>query len=172
MKHFWNIAAVGLMVGLLAGCQSTDPNVGYTSRSLYPDSVSSVQVNIFSSKEFRRGLEFELAEALVKCIDFETNYRIAKDDQADSILEGQIVAIRQTVLSDTFDTDLPAEKQQQMVVNFTWKDRRSGRMLAEGRNVRVVSEYTPPIGETFFTGRQELMDKMARKIVSQMREPW
>ena len=172
MKYCWKMLSPGLVVVTLAACQGTDPRVGYTSRSLYSQNISSVQVNIFSSKEFRRGLEFELAEALVKRIEAETPYKVAKGDKADSVLEGQLVAIRQGVLSDTFDSDLPAEKQQQMVVDFTWKDRRTGRILAEGRGLRVVAEYTPPTGETFFTGRQELMDKMARKIVGRMREPW
>ena len=59
-----------------------------------------------------------------------------------------------------------------MVASFTWKDRRSGQILAQGPYVRVVAEYTPPVGETFFTGQQELMNKMASKIVAQMRKPW
>ena len=76
------------------------------------------------------------------------------------------------MLADLYGSDLPAEKQQQLVVNFTWKDRRSGQILAEGSNLRVVAEYAPPVGETFSTGQQELMNEMAAEIVSRMREPW
>lgn len=162
----------GIVAGAISGCQTTDPRTGYTSQSLFDQHIKSVQVNIFSTKEFRRGLEFELAEALVKQIEADTPYKVLKGAQADTVLDGQIKAVRQSVLADLYQSDLPAEKQQQLVVSFVWKDRRTGRILAEGQDVRVAAEYNPPVGETFFTGEQELMDKMARKIVNQMRQSW
>ena len=172
MKYFHILFVTTLFALAVLGCQSTDPRLGYTSRSHFDESIKSVQVNIFSTKEFRRGLEFELAEALVKRIESDSPYKVLKDSQADTVLDGQLVKVRQSVLADLYASDLPAEKQQQLVVNFTWKDRRSGRILAQGQGLRVVAEYTPPVGETFFTGQQELMDKMARKIVKQMRQTW
>ncbi len=156
----------------MLGCSNTDPRVGYTNRSLFDESIKSVEVRIFSTKEFRRGLEYELTEALVKRIEADTPYKVLEGAQADTVLEGQLEVVRQAVLADKYGSDLPAEKQQQLVVNFTWKDRRSGRILGGGSNLRVVAEYAPPVGETFFTGEQELMDEMARKIVGRMREPW
>jgi len=172
MKYLWPVFVTALFAVALLGCQSTDPRFGYTSRSLFDESIKSVQVNIFSTKEFRRGLEFELAEALVKRIQADTPYKVLKGPQADTVLDGQLVAVRQAVLADLYSSGLPAEKQQQMVVNFTWKDRRTGRILAQGKDVRVVAEYNPPVGETFYTGQQELMDKMASKIVDHMRQTW
>ena len=172
MKRFWTMCLAVLWAVAMLGCTSTDPRVGYTNQSLFDESIKSVEVRIFSTKEFRRGLEFELTEALVKRIEADTPYKVLKGAQADTVLEGQLVAVPQAVLADLYGSDLPAEKQQQLAVNFTWKDRRSGRILAEGSNLRVVAEYAPPVGETFFTGQQELMDEMARKIVGRMREPW
>ena len=161
-----------LLAVTLMGCTNVDPKVGYTSRSLFDENIKSVEVKIFSTKEFRRGLEFELAEALVKRIEADTPYKVLEGSRADTLLEGQLIRVRQAVLSDQYRSGLPAEKQQQLVVDFTWKDRRSGQILAEGRSVRVVAEYAPPAGEDFFKGQQELMDKMARKIVNRMRQPW
>ena len=172
MKKIWTICLTLLWTISIMGCASTDPKSGYTSQSLFDESIKSVQVRIFSTKEFRRGLEFELTEALVKRIEADTPYKVLKGPQADTVLEGQLIRVRQAVLADDYDSDLPTEKQQQLVVSFTWKNRRSGQILAEGTNVRVVAEYAPPVGETFFVGQQELMDNMARKIVSRMREPW
>ena len=171
MKRFCYLF-ITCLLAITLGCQNVDPRQGYTTRSLYDQSISSVQVNIFSTKEFRRGLEFELAEALVKRIEADTPYKVTRGTQADTVLEGQLRAVRQTVLADLYNSDLPAEKQQQLIVSFTWKDRRTGRILAQGKDLRVVAEYTPPVGETFYTGQQELMDEMARKIVNQMRSPW
>ena len=172
MKHLQAILVAVVAAAAMCGCQATDPRTGYTSQSLFDERVKSVQVNIFSTKEFRRGLEFELAEALVKQIEADTPYKVLKDPQADTVLEGQVKAVRQSVLSDLYESDLPAEKHQQLVVSFVWKDRRTGRILAQDNDVRVAAEYNPPVGETFFVGEQELMDKMARKIVNQMREDW
>ena len=172
MKKSWTMCLAVLSTATMLGCGSTDPRVGYTNRSLFDESIESVDVRIFSTKEFRRGLEFELTEALVKRIQQHTPYKVLRGPQADSVLEGQLVAVRQAVLADQYASGLPAEKQQQMVVNFTWKDRRSGRILAEAEGVRVAAEYTPPVGEDFYTGQQELMNEMAAKIVTRMREPW
>ena len=172
MKHVRAILVAGVVAAVISGCRTTDPRSGYTSRSLFDENIKSVQVNIFSTKEFRRGLEFELAEALVKRIEADTPYKVLKGAEADTVLDGQIKAVRQSVLADLYASDLPAEKHQQLVVSFVWKDRRTGRILAEGGDVRVAAEYNPPVGETFFTGEQELMDKMARKIVSMMRQDW
>ena len=172
MKKNWTMCLAVVWAATMLGCSNTDPRVGYTNRSLFDESIKSVEVRIFSTKEFRRGLEYELTEALVKRIEADTPYKVLKGPQADTVLEGQLVVVRQAVLADKYGSDLPAEKQQQLVVNFTWKDRRSGQILAEDSNLRVVAEYAPPVGETFFTGQQELMDEMARKIVSRMREPW
>ena len=172
MKKSWTMCLVVVWAATMPGCGRTDPRVGYTNRSLFDESIKSVEVRIFSTKEFRRGLEFELTEALVKRIEADTPYKVLKGPQADTVLEGQLVAVPQAVLADLYGSDLPAEKQQRLAVDFTWKDRRSGQILAEGSNLRVVAEYAPPVGETFFTGQQELMDEMARKIVGRMREPW
>ena len=161
-----------LLAATLMGCGNVDPKVGYTSRSLFDENIKSVEVRIFSTKEFRRGLEFELAEALVKRIEADTPYKVLKGSRADTLLEGQLIRVSQAVLADLYDSDLPAEKQQQLVVDFTWKDLRSGQILAGERSVRVVAEYAPPVGENFFSGQQELMDEMARKIVNRMRQSW
>ena len=172
MKKSWIMCLAVLWASGMLGCSSTDPRVGYTNRSLFDENIKSVEVRIFSTKEFRRGLEFQLAEALVKRIEADTPYKVLKGGQADTILEGQLVSVPQTVLANQYSSGMPAEKQQQLQVKFTWKDRRSGHILAQDGSLRVVAEYTPPVGETFFTGQQELMDKMASKIVSRMRESW
>lgn len=161
-----------LLAVTMLGCGNVDPKSGYTSRSLFDEDIKSVEVKIFSTKEFRRGLEFELAEALVKRIEAETPYRVVEGSRADTVLEGQVIKVHQRVLADLYGSDLPAEKQQQLEVSFTWKDRRNGQILAKERSVRVVAEYTPPVGEDFFRGQQELMDKMARRIVTLMRQSW
>ena len=125
MKKSRGIYLVVLWAAAIMGCETTHPKVGYTGRSLFDESIKSVEVRIFSTKEFRRGLEFELAEALVKRIEADTPYKVLKGAGADTILEGQLLGVRQAVLADVYESDLPAEKQQQMAVNFTWKDRRS-----------------------------------------------
>src|SRR4030067_3062087 len=98
MKYLWTVCVTTLLAVALLGCQSTDPRIGYTSRSLFDESIKSVQVNIFSTKEFRRGLEFELAEALVKRIEDDTPYKVLKGPRADTVLDCQLVAVPHGVL--------------------------------------------------------------------------
>ena len=115
MKRIPTISLALLWAISIMGCATTDPKSGYTSRSLFDESIKSVEVRIFSTKEFRRGLEFELAEALVKRIEADTPYKVLKGLQADTILEGQLITVRQAVLADEYNSDLPTEKQQQLV---------------------------------------------------------
>ncbi len=145
---------------------------GYTAGSIHPANVRTVYVQVFGSQEFRRELEFRLTEALVKRILLDTPYKIAPKGQADTILYGEILAVPVTLLGSDFDSDLPRENQQVLVCDWTWKDRRSGEILAQRRHMEQASEYIPLAGETFFDGTEEGINDLAERIVEAMEADW
>lgn len=170
--------SLSLAVAALAcpwGC-SSDGHSGYTMESPYRHGISTVAVPIWQrgSKEFRRDIEIQLTDALVKTIQAETPYRIVDRTKADTILEGTLVRITQHVLSFDPNNAQAREIEITMIVDFTWKDLRTGRILAEKKNFRASSTYIPlePFSEDFFLGNQDVLNKIALRIVEQMQEPW
>jgi len=63
---------------------------------------------MFQSKEFRRGIEFQLTEALRKQIDRSTPYRNAPKEKADTIITGEVLEWQEATLGRDI-TNLPRE---------------------------------------------------------------
>lgn len=165
-----------LMGGVLSGCLSDDPTLGYTARSQYRQGIRTVAVPIWTRGKdvFRRDVEIRLTEALVKRIELDTPYKVSTKQQADTILTGTIDMISQQTLSFDPDTGDPREKQLTFMVSFKWEDLRTGNIVVEKKNFRVAGVYLPPapFNEDFFTGSEDLLDKLARRIVETMEADW
>jgi outer membrane lipopolysaccharide assembly protein LptE/RlpB len=174
-KWFLTLSLVLAALACPSGC-SSDGHSGYTMESPYRHGVSTVAVPIWQrgSKEFRRDIEIQLTEALVKTIQAETPYRIVDRTKADTILEGTLVSITQHVLSFDPNNAQAREIEITMTVDFTWKDLRTGRILAEKKKFRASATYIPlePFSEDFFLGNQDVLNRIALRIVEQMQEPW
>ena len=86
--------AAMLLLLSVAGC-------GYMVGAPYQAHIQSVHVPIFSSESFRRGIEFELTEAVHKEIQNRTHFRLTKAPYADSRLTGKIVHLEKRVLGES-----------------------------------------------------------------------
>ena len=80
-----------LLVLLLSGC-------GYTVGNGFSPDIKTVSVPIFENDTYRRGLEYQLTEAVQKEIQNRTPYRLARGTDADTRLTGRIVQVRKDVL--------------------------------------------------------------------------
>jgi len=159
----WSI--LGLITVSAAGC-------GYSSQSLYPEGIKTVYVEMFQSKEFRRGLEMQLSEALVKEIARSTPYRNAPREKADTILTGEILEVRSATLGKDFMTDLSREQAITMVVSYRWKDMRTGKMLVQKEQFTQTAEYVPPARQDFYQGSENVVNKLARRMVESLETAW
>ena len=163
---------------LLAGCGyqsngSYDANPsGYKWASLYREDVRTVAVPIFTNRDFYRGIEFALTEAVVKQMEAHTPYRVAPQEKADTILEAEITNIDVPTLTRDVRTNLPQEQLYTMTINIRWKDLRTGRLLAERRNFQQTAPYYSTLGESPFYGSQQAVEKMAIAIVQEMQADW
>ncbi len=150
---------------LLSGC-------GYSTRRPFPETVDTVHVEMFHSKDFRKDLEFKLTEAVSKRIETDTSYRIAPRKRADTILSGELVEVRQATLGEDFRTGLPRETGATFVISLRWKDQRTGKILAERQRFAYTTTYIPPVGESFFDGAVRGLDGVAEQLVEAMESPW
>ncbi len=165
-------SAIGRILGIMAiasaGLALT--GCGYTGQSLYPSGIHTVAVPIWKNDTFRHQMGFHLTEAIDKNIESRTPYRLASLKHADSVLRGTIVQVQETLLSNSFETNLPQETQVTVVVDFTWKDLRTGKILSERKKFARSANTIPQIGQQLSDAEQTAMEKLARAIVAQMQK--
>lgn len=147
---------------------------GYSSMELFPDDVHTVAVPIFENRTFYRGIEFELAEAMVKQIQSRTPYKVVAPGMAQTILEGTITQVEQTQLSRRRPGGLPQEMELTITVDFAWKNLGPGGVIKDRRGFQAVGRYIPTsgIGEPYELGQHDAVERLARDIVSTMRTDW
>lgn len=148
------------------------PGCGYSTTRPFPTDIQTVHVEMFQSREFRRELEFQLTEAIVKRIEMDTPYRITDLERADAVLSGEVLSVDNRVFGDDFDTDLPREIGSTIAVRYRLQDIRTGRILVERPRFVYQTSYIPPVGETFEVGMVRGLDGLAEQIVESMESGW
>ena len=109
----------------LCGCNGM---AGYSNQSLFPEDVRSVCVEMFDNQTFRRGVEYELSDALAKRIEVDTPYKIVSDsDRADTVISGQIVSIGEYSLSTDREIGSVLEKEVLLRAVVNWKNLKTGQ---------------------------------------------
>ncbi|MFO0839571.1 MAG: LPS assembly lipoprotein LptE [Phycisphaerae bacterium] len=145
---------------------------GYSTDKLFRSDVQTVYVEMFTTKEFRRDLEFGLTEAVKKRIATDTPYRLAPREKADTILKGEVLEERQAAFAPDFRSRLPRDKQLTLAVRVQWQDVRSGKVLLDQPVLLQAVDYSPPTGETEKYAQQKATDRLAARIVAKMYDDW
>ena len=192
-------ALVALAVALLPGCASWDGHFclfGYTTRPLYDLGIRTVRVPIFKNFTFRRGLEFQLTEAVIREIESKTPYKVVQEaDCADTELIGTIVGRSKAVINYNQLAET-REAQTTLTVEVVWRDLRAGHggevlsLPIPGKPgdppppppapgapappvlVQSLGTFIPELGGSLTTAEKENVDRLAVQIVSMMEKPW
>ncbi|HPD29143.1 MAG TPA: LPS assembly lipoprotein LptE [Phycisphaerae bacterium] len=162
-----DIGRLALLAGSLLVC-----GCGYSNESLHPQTIRTVYVEMFQSREFRRGIEFELTEALRKEINVSTPYTNAPPEKADTILSGEVLEWRESSLGWDPIAIRPRETAATLIVRYRWKDVRTGKLLRDRPRFVTTVTYVRPAGETAAEGRLDAVSKLARNIVGDMENSW
>ena len=158
--------------GYHGGSGETASGSGYHWRSVYRQDVRTVAVPIFKSNDFQRGVEFALSKSLVNQIEANTPYKVVPRERADTILEGEIVAVRVNTISKNTRAGIPQEQLLDITVDFTWKDLKTGRILVARRGMEQTSSFYPTLGEGRATGTQVATERLALAIVQELQADW
>ncbi|MCX5637273.1 MAG: LptE family protein [Planctomycetota bacterium] len=111
----------------LCGCKGI---CGYSNESLFPQDVNTVCLEMFDNRTFRRGVEYELSDALAKRIEADTPYKIVSSaDRADTVMNGQIVSITESALSLERELGRVLEKEVEVRAVVNWKNLKTGELL-------------------------------------------
>jgi len=155
-----------------SGVYSEGTNSGYEWHSLYREDVQTVAVPVFVNRSFQKGIEVNLSKAVIQQVEARTPYKVASLDHADTVLEGEIISASTTAVSIDSSTALPQEQLFTIVVNFTWKNLRTGKVLVQRAKFDQKSSYFPSLGEGQFVGSQDAVEKLALGIVQEMQADW
>jgi len=155
---------------LSSGCNGIG---GYSNESLFPQELSSVNLEMFDNQSFRRGVEYELSDALSKRIEAETPYKIISSrDRADSVISGQIVSINESVLSMEREVGQALEKEVQLKAVVSWKNLKTGELLIDNQTIRAQATYSEFQNQDFSYASALAANKLAQKIVELMQKKW
>lgn len=179
----WRAVALSLFVGVLAsggcgyhwenmspGAASSDPDFKWPS--LYRQDVRTVAVPVFTNRTYYRGVEFNLTKAIVNQIESRTPYKVVPREQADTVLEGNIIDCGVHYQSRSQIMGLPQEQLFYLLVNFTWKDLRTGQILVSRAGFEQTAPYYPTLAEDRFEGSQDSVERLALAIVDELQANW
>jgi hypothetical protein len=163
------LCSCALCLGL-CGC---DGMAGYSNESLFPDDVSSVCLEMFDNQSFRRGIEYELSDALAKRIEVDTPYKIVSDsDRADTVMSGQIVSIGELALSIDPEIGTILEKEVEVRAVVNWKNLKTGQLMMDHLSVSASASYSTYQQKDFKYASTLAANNLARKIVELMERKW
>ena len=161
---FRQLTCIVVLFALISGC-------GYTTKPLISRKINSIYIPIFENDTFRRGLEFDLTNAVKEEIMSKTKLRIVQKDNADTILTGKIKKVTESMLSSNAEDNI-VESRVSIYVDIKLVDRRTGRTLIEEKNLKKSAEFIVKRGENIKTASQESLDGLAEIIVYQLEEKW
>ena len=146
---------------------------GYSNKSLYPKDVATVYVEMFDNQSFRRGIEFELTDALAKRIESQTPYKIISNrDKADTVISGQIMQAKESVLTTERQIGRALEKNVELKAVVNWKNLRTGELLIDNKTVTASASYSEWQSQSFAYGSTLAANSLAVKIVEMMESRW
>jgi hypothetical protein len=194
------LALLALTLTVLAGC-GWDGNIcicGYTTAPMYDLGIRTVRVPIFKNYTYRKGLEFQVTEAIIREINAKTPYRVVQDCQeADTELIGTIVNRTKAVVNFNPLGEV-RDAETTLSVELVWRDLRgghTGEVLSQpppgkpgdlppppGAPVpnrpqppvlaQSMASFVPELGESLASAEKKMVDRLAVQVVSMMEKPW
>lgn len=172
-RRFYSIHTLLCFGALCVGLYGCSEIAGYSNEPLFPRDVSTVCLKMFDNQSFRRGVEYELSDALAKRIEVDTPYKIVSNpDLADTVMSGQITAIGEFALSTDRDIGSVLEKEVELHAVVTWKNLKTGEMLIDHRQVSASASYSEYQMQDFKYASALAANNLARRIVELMERNW
>lgn len=151
---------------------------GYMLGSPNSAQIRSIHVPVFKSDSYRRGVEYQLTEAVQNEIKRRTHFRLQTRELADTILTGRIVEVRKNVLGETRYDDA-RENQLSLSVTVSWEDSATGRLLGQQhipitdvQHLDATADFAPEVGQSMATATQTAVTRAATHIVDMLELPW
>jgi outer membrane lipopolysaccharide assembly protein LptE/RlpB len=125
--------ALGLLATALAGC-------GYSFRGTLPEHIQTVAVPLFANKTGEPRVESLLTSAVVEAFSTNGRLRVVKREDADAILEGELVGY--SLLSISYDSQANVRQYRLLLtMNLKLLDLRRSAVLFEEHGLREKADF-------------------------------
>lgn len=137
MRHRPRHPAVGLLL-VVAACLPT--GCGYSFHGNLPGHIKTVAVPMFKNTTEAPGLENTITAAVITAFSNGGRLRVVPVEEADSILEGEIVGYQ--VTGAGFDRNANVQAYHlQVVLNVAFRDVRQNKMLWQEKGLTQASDF-------------------------------
>jgi outer membrane lipopolysaccharide assembly protein LptE/RlpB len=137
MSTRWGNAALGLLL-VFATCLST--GCGYSFRGNLPGHIKTVAVPMFRNKTEAAGLENTITSAVISAFSNGGRLRVVPAEEADSILEGEIVGYQ--LDGAGFDRNANVQAYHlRVVLNVAFRDVRQNKLLWQEKSLTQTSDF-------------------------------
>ncbi len=152
-------------------------HVGTTS--LYDKRIRTVYVPMVQADSYRHGLGESLTEAITKRITQRTPYTLGTASSADSVLIVHLFSERQNVSGkDRYNET--RQKTLNWQIAAEWRDSEGGTIkeitatpiTSLGITMTTENYMVAEMGQSYATSSQEMVEKIADRVVGLMEEPW
>ena len=148
---------------LLAGC-------GYSTRGSLPDHIKTVAVPIFKNRTLEPGVESAITSGVVNAISSGGRVKVVPVDEADAILQGEVVGYSLDGL--TFDSNATVRAYRlRVILNVEFRDVRKSAMLWRQEGLSETSDFqvAGQVSDTIARGQgavQQAAAEIGRKVVN------
>lgn len=133
MRERGRALALGLLATALAGC-------GYSFRGTLPEHIQTVAVPLFANKTGEPRIESLLTSAVVEAFSTNGRLRVVKREDADAILEGELVGY--SLLSISYDSQANVRQYRLLLtMNLKLLDLRRSAVLFEEHGLREKADF-------------------------------
>ncbi|MBN2589461.1 MAG: hypothetical protein JXA96_06340 [Sedimentisphaerales bacterium] len=130
-------------------------------------------MKMFDNQTFRRGVEYELSDALAKRIEAQTPFKIvSSQDYADTVISGQIISIGEFALNIERQTGHVLEKEVGVNSVVNWKNLKTGELLIDNKTIGASATYSDYQQQDFKYGSSLAANNLAQNIVELMEKKW
>jgi hypothetical protein len=161
------LAAAALVALVPGGC-------GYSIRAPYSKEIKTVYVPVFRSISFRRDVNLELTELVIKEIERRTPYKVVgTQEEADSIIDGTVnFADKNIMVESPFNLPRQLTATINCAVNWTHNPPTFEELDRGPTTLSETFNFVPEIGETSRTAFYRTEQALAKQIVDMMEQAW
>jgi outer membrane lipopolysaccharide assembly protein LptE/RlpB len=137
MSHRSRHAAVGLLLVFAAGLPT---GCGYSFRGNLPGHIKTVAVPMFKNTTQAAGIENAITSAVISAFSNGGRLRVVPVEQADSVLEGEIVGYQ--IDGAGFDRNANVQAYHlRVVLNVAFRDVRQNKLLWQEKSLTQTSDF-------------------------------
>jgi hypothetical protein len=173
MMSRMKMGVAGFLVMCLAGC-------GYTMKVQLPSGIETIYVPNFTNTmsmsdrtSYEAGLEIDVTNAVIDRLIYDGNLRVVKEENADAILVGEIIAYEQESLRYN---SLEGVSQYRLFITtrLTLKKRDTDEIIFQEDRFTGDSEFfiEGAYAKSERAAAEEAIESLAKKIVDRIIEDW